>query len=237
MVPQLKINLNKIYENAKTIVTKAQSQGISVTAITKLTGGQPEVAQVYLDAGMTAIGDSRIMNLKKMADLSCEKWLIRLPAPGEISDVITYADISLNSEIKTISLLNDAASSKNKKHGILYMVDLGDLREGLFLGDGRQSSSENEKLITENFKKLSSDIEAIKGMPNIIFKGLATNATCVGATIPTPETFGALERAAKLIHKEHQLPSKLFLVVIQVPGICLSNRHSPLTSITCAWEN
>lgn len=209
MVPQLKINLNKIYENTKAIVAKAQSQGISVTAISKLTGGEPGVAQVYLDAGITAIGDSRIINLKKMAALSCEKWLIRLPAPGEVADVVEYADISLNSEIKTISLLNEAAAGKNKKHGILYMVDLGDLREGLFLGDGRQSSPQNEKLIADNFKKLSADIEAIKKMPHINFKGLATNATCVGATIPRPETFGALERAAKLIYEEHQLPLEI----------------------------
>ncbi|WKY49118.1 alanine/ornithine racemase family PLP-dependent enzyme [Eubacteriaceae bacterium ES3] len=209
MVPQLKINLKKIYENAKLIVAKAKTQGISVTAITKLTGGEPRVAQTYLDAGVSAIGDSRILNLQKMSSLSCEKWLIRLPAPGEVNEVVSFSDVSLNSEIKTISLLNEAAVRQNKKHSILYMVDLGDLREGLFLGDGRQTSPENKKLIAKNFEKLSRDIETIKKMTNIEIKGLATNATCVGATIPNPQTFGALKLAADKLKETHKLPVEI----------------------------
>jgi predicted amino acid racemase len=50
---------------------------------------------------------------------------------SQADEVVKLADISLNSELKTIVALNAAAAKINKIHKVLLMVDLGDLREGV----------------------------------------------------------------------------------------------------------
>ena len=207
MYPLLKIDRKKIFENAKAIVNHAQKQGITVTAVTKVTGGNIKIAETFLQAGISAIAESRIHNLKKLAALDCEKWLIRLPMPSQVDAVVTYSTLSLNSELLTIKLLNEAAKNQGKIHEILYMVDLGELREGLFIGDGRPTTPAIQHLIDTSFEKLQHDLKVIQALPNIKLKGIATNATCIGATIPTPETFSALLKAMHLI--EEELPCEI----------------------------
>jgi predicted amino acid racemase len=61
--PRLEIDLGKIYHNACTLVERLASRGISVTGVTKATLGSPEIAATLLQAGVGALGDSRIENL------------------------------------------------------------------------------------------------------------------------------------------------------------------------------
>lgn len=209
MFPLLKIDRQKISENAKAIISRAKNQGIAITAVTKVTGGHLDIAKIFLNAGATALGESRIENLKNLSSLDCQKWLIRLPLPSEAAAVVSYSTLSLNSELSTISLLNEAAKNQGKSHEILYMVDLGDLREGLFIGDGRPTAQENQLLIDASFEKLRDDLKAIQALSQIKLKGVATNATCIGATIPSPQTFGALLKAVHLIEKDFGLSCEI----------------------------
>lgn len=172
MYPVLKIDKTKIFENTKIAVKSAKKFGIDITAITKCTGGQIEVAQAYIDAGVVALGDSRILNLKNYCELDIEKWLIRIPMISEAEETVKYADLSLNSELSVIEALNDAAEKYNKIHKVLLMVDLGDLREGYF-----------------NLDELYSDVEKILELKNIQISGIGVNLTCVGTIIPKPETY------------------------------------------------
>ena len=90
------------------------------------------IAECFVTGGANAFGDSRIENLKNLSCFNMQKWLIRIPMECEIEDVIKYSDVSLNSELKTIRLLNKEAYKQNKIHKVILMVDLGDLREGYF---------------------------------------------------------------------------------------------------------
>lgn len=209
MYPLLKIDRQKVFENTKAIVSRAKKQGIGVTAVTKVTGGHLDIAKTFLAAGASGLGESRIENLINLESLDCPKWLIRLPMPSEVKDVVRYSTLSLNSDYSTIALLNEAAKNQEKTHEVLYMLDLGDLREGLFIGDGCPTSPQNQKLIDASFKKLHCDLKAIQALSHIKLKGLASNATCIGATIPTPKSFGALLKAIHLIKKESDLPCEI----------------------------
>lgn len=206
MYPLLKMNKRKIIENTQAIITRAKKQGINVTAITKVTGGNVEIAQAFLDGGAAAIGDSRIINLKNLAVLPCEKWLIRIPLLSECQATVAYANLSVNSEMKTIRHLNKAAKAQGKTHGILLMMDLGDLREGYFIGDGQKQQMDIATLIAETLANLDRDIQEILAMENIKLRGIATNSTCVGATIPHPETFQAFFEVKQALEKKYQVP-------------------------------
>ena len=58
--PRLEVDLEKIYHNARELVTRLARRGISVTGVTKATLGSAEIANTLLRAGVNSLGDSRI---------------------------------------------------------------------------------------------------------------------------------------------------------------------------------
>ena len=128
--PRLEIDLNKIHHNTRMLVEQCKKTGVEIAAVTKGFCGNPKIAQAVADAGVTSLADSRIQNLKKMAQIPIPKLLLRIPMITEIDELIEYVDISINSEVEIIKLISTAALRKDKTHRIILMVDLGDLREG-----------------------------------------------------------------------------------------------------------
>lgn len=103
---------------------------------------------------------------------------------SEIEDVINYTDISFNSEIEIIRMLNKEANKQNKIHNIVLMIDVGDLREGIW----------PDKII-----EYTKEIIKLK---NIRLKGIATNITCYGGVLPSKENLGILIKCKERIQKE-----------------------------------
>lgn len=138
------------------------------------------MAKTLLESGFEELADSRIENIKKLKshfDNKVKTLLLRIPMISQAKEVVQYCDSSLNSEIETIKALDKAASDLGKKHNIILMVDLGDLREGIW-------PSSIEK-VQEELRKLG----------NINVLGLGVNLTCYGGVIPTKEK---LEELLKL---------------------------------------
>ncbi len=105
--PLIKIDRNKLAHNTKAAIALTATRGITPVAVTKLFQGDPEIAKIIVDAGVSILGDSRIQNLKKLKDIKAEKILMRLPMISEIDELVEYADISLNSEVKTIAAISE----------------------------------------------------------------------------------------------------------------------------------
>lgn len=175
MYPKVKVKLKGIEENTRIVCEKCKNYGIDVTGVTKAFCADENIAEALISGGVRAFGDSRVLNLKKLNTFNMEKWLIRIPMESEISDVIKYADVSLNSEIKTIRLLNVEAEKQDKIHKVVLMVDLGDLREGYF-----------------NEDDLINDVDKILQFNRIDLIGIGTNLTCYGGIIPTAENLRRL---------------------------------------------
>ena len=51
--------------------------------------------------------------------------------PSEVSEVVEYADVSFQSELSTIGCWTKPPGG-GKRHNVVLMIDLGDLREGIF---------------------------------------------------------------------------------------------------------
>ena len=122
MYPKIKIDLNKIKANCKIVVDQCEEKGISVTAIMKSFCARPEIAEALVESGVKYLGDARLENLKRVSHINIEKILIRIPSKSAAKDVIKYSDISLNSELEVIKLLNKYAAEENKIHKIVLMV-------------------------------------------------------------------------------------------------------------------
>lgn len=123
------------------------------------------------------LADSRIQNIINYDSVPKEKVLLRLPQQSEVDLVIKYVDISCNSELTTIVKLNEAAIKQGKVHKIILMIDLGDLREGLFFTE----KDEIHKTVQEILK-----------LSNIELYGIGTNLTCYGAIIPKADNLSIL---------------------------------------------
>lgn len=175
MYPRILIDLNKIKDNVKSIISKCNDKGIKVAGVTKVFCANNSIVDAFIRGGVDYLADSRIQNLKRLQNKGLTVFMLRLPMPSETADVVEFSDISLNSEIETIRLLNQSAKEQNKTHGIILMIDLGDLREGIF----------REEELFENV----SDIVQLK---HIELRGIGTNLTCYGGVIPTEENLGKL---------------------------------------------
>lgn len=184
--PALKIDLAKLESNTKLLAEKCDAFGISISAVTKVFCGIPEVALAMVKGGATYLADSRIENLKKLKDLNVPKMLLRIPMLSQIGEVLEYADISLNSEYEVIRAISDEAIKRGKIHHIILMVDLGDLREGVWADDAIEYAGR---------------ILELKGIKLL---GIGTNLTCYGAVIPKVDNLSRLVDIAHSIEERYK---------------------------------
>jgi predicted amino acid racemase len=190
MYPKLIIDLKKVQNNLDKITEMVKGSGCSLMIVTKGYSGDMEIYKLLEKSNIDYLADSRIQNLKKYEATTKERVLLRLPMNSEASEVVKYSDISLNSELKTIRNLNDAAKKQNKTHKILLMIDLGDLREGIFF--------KNEDEIFET-------VEEILKLKNIHLFGLGVNLTCYGAVIPKKQNLSVLVEIAAKIEQKYNI--------------------------------
>jgi len=174
MYPRIVIDKEKYRHNLKYLLDICHKHGMTVMGVSKVFCANRELVDILIQEHVDYIADSRIENLMTFTSLM-PKVLLRLPMISEAELVVKHANISLNSEIDTIKALDKSAKELKKKHGIILMIDLGDLREGIFI--------ENEVYET---------IERILKLDNIVLKGIGTNLTCYGGVIPSPEIFNKL---------------------------------------------
>ena len=148
--------------------------------MTKATLGSADIARVWLEAGVTGLGDSRVENLQSLraASIRARLTLIRSPMLTQVDLVVRTADVSLNTEIDVIRHLSVAASRAQRVHGVILMVELGDLREGVMPAD-------LERLARETLR-----------LPNITLDGIGTNLACHSGVVPDAINMGQLTALA-----------------------------------------
>ncbi|MCP4763535.1 MAG: alanine/ornithine racemase family PLP-dependent enzyme [archaeon] len=186
--PRIEIDLEKIRHNTRIIIEMCKEFNIQVAAVTKAVCGSPEIAQIYVDEGVSMLADSRIENIRKLKYINIPKMFLRLPMISECDEVVELTDVSLNSEIKTIKILSQKAIERGKIHNIILMIDLGDLREGIF----------KEELVF-------AVVEEILLLKGIKLLGIGVNLTCFGAVIPTREKMDELIQIKEKIEEKFEI--------------------------------
>ena len=141
---------------------------IDWSIVTKILCGNKKYLTELLNLGIKQYSDSRISNLKmiKNLDNKAQTIYIKPPAKGVIEEVVTYADISMNTDFHTIEMLSEEAVKQNKIHKIIIMIDLGELREGV---------------MREDFIDFYAKVFEMK---NIEVVGLGTNLSCLYGILP-----------------------------------------------------
>ncbi len=113
--------------------------------------------------------------------------LTRLPTHTEVAEVVKYVDISLNSEISTIKLLSEHSLKQGKRHKVVLMLELGDLREGILPED------------------IDSVIEQIIQLKGIELYGIGVNLACFGGVKPTEKNMIEFSQTANRIQDKYNI--------------------------------
>jgi predicted amino acid racemase len=113
--------------------------------------------------------------------------LLRSPSLSQAADVVTYADLSLNSDLSVIRELSRQAVKQEAIHRIIVMVELGDLREGVMPAD------------------LPSAVGQVLTLGGITLAGIGANLACFGGIKPDDVNMGYLSELARDVERKFGL--------------------------------
>jgi len=163
--------MKKLTLNARHLVDLCSARGISVAAVTKVFCAAQPMVEALASLPIKYMADSRLENIAAYpASIPQQTMLLRLPSLSMVDKVVAGCDISLNSDINVLKKLAEAAQSQGKQHGVILMIDLGDLREGIFHSKPDQ---------------IEKTVEFVLSQKSLRLEGFGTNLTCFGAVLPT----------------------------------------------------
>lgn len=186
--PELIIDLEKIANNARVLKKLFGARGVSIFAVTKVTCGDPCLANILVNNGLSFLADSRIGNIKNILEAGVRaKFLLLRTLSSEVDEVVKYAEISLNSDLSVIQSLSKAAKKMGLHHKIILMIEMGDLREGVMPFD------------------LNNTLRKILKLPNIKLVGIGTNLACFSGVKPNVQKMRSLSSLAIGLEKRFNI--------------------------------
>jgi len=185
-LPVIRIFPARIGQNAQHLRALCQLRGIEVVGVTKVTLGDPIIATEMLSAGIRILGESRLANVERLraSGISHHMVLLRTPESREISRAVKLVDTFLVSELGPMRAIQEAAEETGRRCTFIYMVDTGDLREGV------------------HYKNASKELTKAARLAGDSLSGIGTNLGCYGGIIATPEKFEILLHIGRKIEKK-----------------------------------
>jgi len=178
--PRIEVDLAKIRYNMRTVVDQLNARGISVTGVTKAVCGHPVIAQAMLDGGATGLAEARLRNVQRLrkAGITCPITLIRTPMLSQVDDIVQVCDASYNTQLVVVAGLAAAAVRRGRVHGIILMVEMGDLRDGIMPKD------------------LGTMAQQVVELPGVALKGIGANFACLSGVAPDAAKMAAFSLLA-----------------------------------------
>ena len=172
--------------NAQVLCDLCAQNGIAVAGVIKFSNGDLQVAGAYRDGGCAQLGVSRAKHLQalKAAYPDTQTLLTRAPTRGDLEDCARFADLSLHADADVLTALNAEAAKWNTHPGIILMLDVGDLREGV-----------------DNIPALVSLAKLCESLPNLRLRGVGTNHACMNGILPNWENLSFLVEGAEAVEQ------------------------------------
>lgn len=155
-----------------------------MAGIVKFSDGDLQAAKAYLDGGCAQLGVSRAKHLQALKETfpHAETLLTRSPTRGDLEAAARYADLSLHADPDVLSALNEEAGKWGTHPGVILMLDVGDLREGV-----------------DNIPELVELARLCESLPNLRLRGVGTNHACMNGILPTHENLSFLVEGAEAV--------------------------------------
>ncbi len=188
--PRLEINLDTIEANTRALTHLLTPRGIRIAGVTKGVGGSPEVARAMIRGGAHCIAESRIDNIRglRKSALRSPVSLIRTPMLSQARQVVELADVSFNTELGVLEALSAAAQALGRKHRVVLLVELGDLRDGIPADE------------------LVDAARAVLALSGLELEGIGANLACLNGVIPDHRNMAELSELAERVERTLRVP-------------------------------
>lgn len=187
------IRLDALQHNMSTVAGWMREHGASWTVVVKMLCGYAPALRVLQHLGVRSMADARLRNLRAIERISpdFESWYLRPPHPSGVTDVVALSDVSLNSEMRIIEAIDEEARRQGRRHRIIIMIELGDLREGILPGT------------------LVSFYERVFHLHNVEVLGIGANLGCLAGAVPNVDQFMQLVLYRELLELKFGKPLPL----------------------------
>ncbi len=194
--PILEIDIKKFRHNAKEVIARCNAKGISVAGVIKGFSALPELSAALYECGTSQIASSRLRHFEEIraAGVPGPFLLLRIPMLSELDGVVSLSDYSLQSDLKTLDALDVECKKQSRKHKVIIMLDLGDLREGFW----------------DKKEAVAACLHVERELSMVELAGIGTNLGCYGAIQPTPEKMNELLDVAREV--ESMIGRKLEII-------------------------
>ena len=185
-LPALDVNLSAVRTNAQVLCDLCAQYQISVAGIVKFSDCDLQVAKAYLDGGCAQLGVSRAKHLQALKEAFPEAQTLLTRAPGrcDLESCARYADLTLIANADVLTALNEQAEKYNTHPGVILMLDVGDLREGV-----------------DNIPALVELARLCEKLPNLRLRGVGTNLACMNGVLPSYENLSFLVEGAEAVEQ------------------------------------
>ena len=184
--PVLDVNLDAMRTNAQVFCDLCAKNNISVAGIVKFSDCDLQIAKAYLQGGCAQLGVSRAKHLQALKESfpAAETLLTRCPTRGDMEACARYADLTLIADAGALSALDTEAAKWGTHPGVILMLDVGDLREGV-----------------DNIPELVALAKLCESLPNLRLRGVGTNLACMNGVLPTYENLSFLVEGAEAVEE------------------------------------
>lgn len=176
----------RLCRNAETVLGWCREHNVSAAFVGKCICADPALVPAVLNTGFVAYADSREENLRQVTT-GLPRLLLRIGIADNADEIVACSDISQQSELVTIKALAAAAARAGRRHKVVLMIDLGDLREGIFF---------------ENRDEILAAARAVAEEPSLELYGTGVNLTCYGGIIPDETNLGRLVGITEWLRRE-----------------------------------
>src|SRR6056297_1617090 len=128
---ELVVKTNNIIKNIQKLDAFLKKRNIRWSLVSKvLSGDEDFLRKILVDdviERLHSVGDSRLSSLKniKKVNPDIRTIYIKPPAKQLAKQIVSCADISVNTSAETIKILNNEAKRLKKVHKVIIFIELG----------------------------------------------------------------------------------------------------------------
>ncbi len=185
--PQLELDPDKLKENLTALRERCQASSVGLIGVVKGVNAWEPVSRVFDAAGFDYLATSRMDQVRRLRAMGVKTplLLIRIPMLSELADAVSLADASLQSDLTVLRAADAEARRQGRRHGVILMADLGDLREGFW---------DEEELIAA-----ADEVE--RRLDGLELLGVGVNLSCSGSIRPDTNNLGRLAGIARRVEE------------------------------------
>lgn len=179
----LVLNRTKLRHNYDLLDQLFSNNGIEWGIVSKLLCGNEIYLRELIQLAPKQLCDARISHLRSIKALcpEVETVYIKPPPPRIAAAVVRHADVSFNTQYRTLRLLSKEAVRQGKTHKVIIAVELGERREGVM-----------RTHIADFYEKANA-------LPGIRVIGLGANFACLSGVLPSREKLNKLVECRETI--------------------------------------